>query len=139
MYLEGTSPRTWRLHTVCVYILKVYLSVFLLFLLEVYKGNAWTITNIGTRFSLGSGRFPKKIGPNTRPGRGTANIVGSGPPILCAWNNTGAGRDLTKYRYSALKPHPNDRQLPSNLGLGSILEHNKPRLGSLRDPSGDFR
>ena len=102
MYLEGTSPRTWRLHTVCVYILKVYLSFFLLFLLEVYKGNAWTITNIGTRFSLGSGRFPKKIGPNTLPSRGVANIVGFVRKILSVWSNTGA--NCAPLKHSPLEP-----------------------------------
>ena len=56
MYLEGATPRTWRVHTVCVYILKVYISFFLLFLLEVYKGNAWTKNNNRTKPSFGSGQ-----------------------------------------------------------------------------------
>jgi len=102
MYLEGATPRTWRVHTVCVYILKVYISFFLLFLLEVYKGNAWTTTNIGTKPSFGSGQSLKRTGPNIRPSRGVANIVGFVRPTLSVWNNTGA--DCASLKHSPLEP-----------------------------------
>jgi hypothetical protein len=102
MYLDGTSPRTWRVHTICVYILKV--CIFLLFPLKVSIGNAWTKNDNGTKPSFGSGRFPKRIGANTRPNRGTANIAGFVPLTLCAWSNTGVGCEPPKH--SPLEQRP---------------------------------
>jgi hypothetical protein len=117
MYLDGTSPRTWRVHTVCVYILKIY--IFLLFSLEADMGNTWTKNDNGTKLSFGSGQSPKRIGLNTRPSRGVANIVGFVHPTLSVWNNTGA--DCASLKYSPPEPR---------------LLRNRPRSGAPAISSG---
>src|SRR5262245_13083730 len=105
MYSPGTypsySPGTYGTRLM----LKVCLSCFsllLLFLFRIGMRDRWTKIDNGTRSSLGSGRSPKRIGPNTRPNRGMVSIAGFDPPMLCAWSNTGADRDPTKH--SAVKP-----------------------------------
>jgi hypothetical protein len=85
--------------------LLLFLSVFLT---EVYMRNAWTTNDNGTKPSLGRGRSPKRIGQNTLPSRGTANIAGFDPPTLSAWSDTGA--DCEPPKRSPLEPRP-PRQL----------------------------
>jgi len=70
-------------------------SIFLRsFSLNIVIRYTWTKIDRRTRFSLGHGRSPKRIGPNTRPSHGMANIVGFDPPMSCAWSNTGVDRGL---------------------------------------------
>jgi hypothetical protein len=116
MYPEEQYPRIRRIHTVCVYILKVYISFFLFSFLKLSIGNAWTKNDNGTTTHfLGSGRFPRRIGPNTHPKRGMANIAGFDPQMLCAWSDTGAACDPPKH--SPLEPR-SPRRLPlDNRGL----------------------
>jgi hypothetical protein len=122
MYLEGTSPRTWRVHTVCVYILKVYLSYFSFFLLSFIKvGDAWTRNDNGTKPFFGSGRSPKRTGPNTRPSRGEESIAGSDRQMFCAWSNTGTNRDLKTC--SAVNQCPLNNAV---FRLHRLLEKNPP-------------
>ena len=96
VYPVGAPPRTRTVHPVRVYILKVYLSFFSS-LPRVRIGDRWTKIDNETKPSLEGGRSPKRIGPNTRPNLGPANIAGFDPPTLCAWSNTGADRELTKH------------------------------------------
>jgi len=111
MYPRDTTPRIRGLHTVRIYACR---PLFLIFFLPSVRmrdplrdtrdplRDTWTKINNGTKPSFGTGRSPKRIGPNTRLNRGMANIAGFGPPILYASSNTGADCDPPKH--SALKP-----------------------------------
>jgi hypothetical protein len=98
-------------------LLKVCLSYFS-FLLPLFDRirvrNTWTKINKEMKPSSGNGRFPKRIGPDTRLNRGMANIAGFDLPILCVWSNTGVDCNLT--RHSAVRLRSSR---PGLLGAGA--------------------
>ena len=103
-------------------------SIFLRsFSLNIVIRYTWTKIDRRTRFSLGHGRSPKRIGPNTRPSHGMANIVGFDPPMSCAWSNTGVDRGLRTRSVVVNQRAPNNvafrlgRQPENNVASGSGL------------------
>jgi hypothetical protein len=88
-------------------ILKVCLSFYsflLLFLDRIGMKDTWTKTNKKATPSSGSGRFPKRIGPNTRLNRGMGNIAGFDPQMLCASSNIGAKCEPPKHNLLESRP-----------------------------------
>jgi hypothetical protein len=103
MYPRDPTSRIRGLHTVRIYACRSFFLILFLPSLHIRDPlrDIWTKIDNGTKPSFGIGRSPKRIGPNTRLNRGMANIAGFGPPILCAWNNTGA--DCEPPKHNALK------------------------------------
>jgi hypothetical protein len=87
---------------------------FLSFFLNVRTRSRWAKIESRTKLSLRRGRSQKRIGQNTRLNPGPANIAGFDPPTLCAWSNTGAGRDPSQH--SRYKPQPLRRLLLAGQG-----------------------